>query len=95
MQFRGTVPLQLKPPAFQFCNLRTDNPVHWNQTTRLEQCARASENMVITSDTLRKPQIPEQATKVEKGYVRVRCPAEHGIQDLLFVCHITMVLSFG
>ncbi len=31
MQSRETVPL-LNPPAFQFCNLRTDNPVHWKQT---------------------------------------------------------------
>ena len=39
MQFRGIVPL-LNTPAFQSCNLRADNPVHWNQTTRLEQCER-------------------------------------------------------
>ena len=38
MQFRVTVPL-LKPPSFQPSNLDTENLVHWNQTSRLEQCA--------------------------------------------------------
>ena len=29
----------LNTSAFQFCNVRGDNPVRWNQKTRLEQCA--------------------------------------------------------
>ena len=38
MQFRVMVPL-LKAPSFQLIDLRADDSVHWNQTTRLEQCA--------------------------------------------------------
>ena len=35
-----TVPL-LKPPGLQSCNPRAENPVHWRQPTRLEQCDSA------------------------------------------------------
>ena len=54
----------------------------------------ARENMMITSDTLHKPQMLEQATKVEKRDIRVRSPTEHGIQDLLLFRHPTIVLRF-
>ncbi len=40
------VPL-LKPPSFEFSKLRGENPVHGNQTTRLEQCAARTRVLLL------------------------------------------------